>query len=83
MKSTIIKRSIIVDGHKTSICLEDAFWSSLKEIAQAQGATVSQTVTEIEKSRQRGTLSGAIRLFVLDWVRSKSGGRRRSNGSPV
>jgi len=40
MKSKIIKRSIVVDGHKTSVCLEDAFWSSLKEIAQAQGATV-------------------------------------------
>ena len=36
MKSPVIKRSIIVDGHKTSISLEDAFWSSLKEIAQAQ-----------------------------------------------
>jgi predicted DNA-binding ribbon-helix-helix protein len=50
MKSTVIKRSIIVDVHKTSICLEDAFWSSLKEIAQAQGATVAQTVTEIDKN---------------------------------
>jgi predicted DNA-binding ribbon-helix-helix protein len=73
MKSTIIKRSIIVDGHKTSICLEDAFWSSLKEIAQAQGATVSQTVTEIDKTRQYSNLSSAVRLFVLDRVRTGTG----------
>jgi predicted DNA-binding ribbon-helix-helix protein len=73
MKSTIIKRSIIVDGHKTSICLEDAFWSSLKEIAQAQGATVSQTVTEIDKARQYSNLSSAVRLFVLDRVRTGTG----------
>jgi hypothetical protein len=37
MKSPVIKRSIIIDGHKTSVSLEDAFWSGLKEIAQAQG----------------------------------------------
>ena len=73
MKSKIIKRSIVVDGHKTSICLEDAFWSSLKEIAQAQGASVSQTVTEINKTRQHRSLSSAVRLFILDRVRKGTG----------
>jgi predicted DNA-binding ribbon-helix-helix protein len=70
-KSKIIKRSVIVDGRKTSISLEEEFWSGLKEIAQAQGASLAQTVTEIDKSRQAGNLSSAIRLFVLDRVRSK------------
>jgi predicted DNA-binding ribbon-helix-helix protein len=72
MKSKIIKRSIVVDGHKTSVSLEDAFWGSLKEIAQAQGATVSQKVTEIDKAREYGNLSSAIRLFVLDWIRNRA-----------
>ena len=76
MKSPVIKRSIIVDGHKTSITLEDAFWSSLKEIAQAQGATVAQTVTEIDKTRQRANLSSAVRLFVFDWVRNGQMGKQ-------
>jgi predicted DNA-binding ribbon-helix-helix protein len=71
MKSPIIKRTVYVNGRKTGICLEDAFWSTLKEIAHAQGATVSQTVTEIDKLRRGGTLSSAIRLFVLDRVSSK------------
>ncbi|MGB8745365.1 MAG: ribbon-helix-helix domain-containing protein [Pseudolabrys sp.] len=74
MKSQVIKRSVVLNGHKTSISLEDAFWSTLKEIAQAQGATVSQTVTEIDKSRRGESLSSAIRLFVLDRVRSKKWG---------
>jgi predicted DNA-binding ribbon-helix-helix protein len=74
MKSPVIKRSIIIDGHKTSVSLEDAFWSGLKEIAQAQGATVSQTVTEIDKMRQGANLSSAIRLFVLDQVRNGTNG---------
>jgi predicted DNA-binding ribbon-helix-helix protein len=72
-----------LDGHKTSVSLEDAFWSGLKEIAQAHGATVSQTITEIDKSRQGGNLSSAIRLFVLDRVRSqKVGATAGEHGSP-
>jgi predicted DNA-binding ribbon-helix-helix protein len=81
MKTRIIKRSVVLDGRKTSVSLEDAFWNTLQEIAQAQGATVSQTVTEIEKSRQAGNLSSAIRLFVLDRIK-KSGGHRGDDGSP-
>ena len=69
MKSPAIRRTAYIDGRKTGVCLEDAFWSTLQEIARAQGATVAQTVTEIEKSRQAGSLSSAIRLFVLDRVR--------------
>jgi Ribbon-helix-helix domain len=52
MKSPVIKRTVYIDGRKTQITLEDAFWSTLKEIAQIQGVTVSQVITEIEKSRQ-------------------------------
>jgi predicted DNA-binding ribbon-helix-helix protein len=73
MKSPVIKHAIRVDGHNTSITLEDAFWSCLKEIAQAQGATLSQTVTEIDRMRQGSNLSSSIRLFVLDRVRNGTG----------
>ena len=66
MKSAIVRRSITIDGHKTGVSLEDAFWSGLKEIANARGATLSQTVSEINKMRRQGGLSSAIRLFVLE-----------------
>jgi predicted DNA-binding ribbon-helix-helix protein len=72
MKSSVIKRSIMIDGHKTSVSLEDAFWRGLKEIARGQQATLSNVVAEIDKARQRGNLSSAIRLFVLDRVRAPS-----------
>ena len=70
MKSLIVKRSVVIAGHKTSISLEDAFWRSLKEIARDRQATLSNTVAEIDKARQHGNLSSAIRLFVLDRVRA-------------
>ena len=56
MKSPVTKRTVSINGRKNGVSVEDAFWSTLKEIAHVQGATVSQMVTEIEKSRQRGEL---------------------------
>jgi predicted DNA-binding ribbon-helix-helix protein len=76
MRSSIIKRSISMDGRKTSISLEDAFWSSLKEIAQDQGATLSEVVAKIDNKRERPNLSSAIRLFVLGHVRNGQMGKQ-------
>jgi predicted DNA-binding ribbon-helix-helix protein len=70
MKSPIVKRSIVIDGHKTSVSLENAFWQGLKEIAHGQRTTLSTMVAQIDKSRQQSNLSSAIRLFVLDRLRA-------------
>jgi hypothetical protein len=51
MKSPVIIRTVYIEGRKTGVSLEVAFWSGLKEIAQTRGVTVSQTVTEIAKMR--------------------------------
>jgi predicted DNA-binding ribbon-helix-helix protein len=67
MKSTVIKRSIVIAGHKTSVSLEDAFWKGLKEIAGGRDMTVSGLAAAIDSERQRRNLSSAIRLFVLDF----------------
>ena len=68
MKSLIAKRSVIIDGQKTSVSLEDAFWTDLKKIAHAQQMTLSALVAEIDGTREHGNLSSAIRLFVLRHV---------------
>ena len=72
MKSLIIKRSIVVNGYKTSVSLEDAFWNGLKEIAHSQHITVSNIIGKINASRLHGNLSSAIRLFVLDGIRTRA-----------
>ena len=72
MKSSVIKRSIVVAGHKTSVSLEDAFWRGLKEIAGGRNVTLSDLVAAIDAARQHGNLSSAIRLFVLDFYRSRT-----------
>lgn len=70
MKSPVVKRSIVIAGHKTSVSLEDAFWDALKEIAAQRKATLSDLVANIDSTRTQGNLSSAIRLFVLDYFRS-------------
>jgi predicted DNA-binding ribbon-helix-helix protein len=66
MKSPVIKRSIVIAGHKTSVSLEDAFWKGLKDIAVGRHTTLSDLVASIDSGRRHGNLSSAIRLFVLD-----------------
>ena len=65
MKSSVVKRSIVIDGHKTSVSLEDPFWTDLKKIAHTQQVTLSELVTKIDGTREQSNLSSAIRLFVL------------------
>ena len=72
MKSPVVKRSIVVAGHKTSVSLEDAFWDALKEIASARDVTLSEVVANIDALRNQGNLSSAIRLFVLDYFKSRA-----------
>ena len=71
MKSHVAKRSIVIAGHKTSVSLEDAFWTALKEIAAEREMTLSDLVASIDTGRQHGNLSSAIRLFVLGLYRDQ------------
>jgi predicted DNA-binding ribbon-helix-helix protein len=71
MKSPVVKRSLVIAGHKTSVSLEDAFWESLKEIAVQRQKKLSELVAAIDSERQHDNLSSAIRLFVLDFYRSQ------------
>jgi predicted DNA-binding ribbon-helix-helix protein len=72
MKSTVVKRSIVVAGHKTSVSLEDAFWEGLKDIAKARRVTLSDLVGGIDTDREHGNLSSALRLFVLRHYRAQA-----------
>jgi predicted DNA-binding ribbon-helix-helix protein len=72
MKSTVPKRSIVLAGHKTSISLEDAFWRALKDIAGSRRTTLSDLTSSIDHERERGNLSSALRLFVLNHYQARA-----------
>jgi predicted DNA-binding ribbon-helix-helix protein len=72
MKSSlVVKRSLVIDGHKTSVSVEDAFWKGLKKIARDRDITMGDLVAVIDSKRKHGNRSSAIRLFVLDHYRGK------------
>ena len=74
MKSPVVKRSIVVVGHKTSVSLEDQFWEGLRVIAKDQRKTLSDLVGSIDTDRKHGNLSSALRLFVLDHYQKRAAG---------
>ena len=63
--TAVVKRSISISGHRTSISLEDAFWSRLKALAQSREISVSRLIAEIDAARGQANLSSAIRVYVL------------------
>ena len=65
-KSPIVKRSVKINGRKTSVSLEDAFWTALKEIAAHRNTSIEKLAFKVDREREHSNLSSAIRLFVLD-----------------
>ena len=66
-----MKRSTLVDGHKTSVSLEGEFWTALKEIATTQNVGTPKLISMINRQRQNNNLSSAIRLHILSYYREQ------------
>ena len=64
-KSQVMKRSVVVGGHKTSISLEEPFWKGLKDIALERRQTLSELISSLDTQRKFSNLSSTVRLFVL------------------
>ena len=62
--NSIIKRSVTIAGHSTSVSLEAPFWDELKAMAQTRGISVNQLVTEVDQNNP-DNLSSALRCYVL------------------
>jgi predicted DNA-binding ribbon-helix-helix protein len=71
------QRNIVLAGKSTSIAVEDACWSRLKEIAAGRAVTVSELIASIDEARKRDNRFSAIRVFVLDFYRSLSHARSK------
>ena len=68
-KSVVIKRSIIINGHKTSVSLENEFWDGLHDVARSKNAPVAKLVEQIDRDSDNVNLSSAIRVFVFNQLK--------------
>jgi predicted DNA-binding ribbon-helix-helix protein len=64
--STLVKRSLTISGHRTSVSLEDAFWRQIQIVAASHAKSTSALIAEIDASRGAANLSSAIRVFLLE-----------------
>lgn len=69
--SAIVKRSVVIAGHRTSISLEEPFWRLAKAMAEQEGHSLAALVGRIDSERRGNNLSSAIRLAVLEWLMQK------------
>lgn len=75
--NAVIKRSVRIAGHPTSVSLEDVFWDALRSIAVARGLSLNALVSEIDAGRgdaSVGNLSSAVRVYALEWFRRRAAG---------
>lgn len=64
------KRSVTIAGHRSSITLEDAFWTELQQLAKAQDVSLNALITHIDNERDpEQNLSSALRVYVLDQIK--------------
>ena len=80
MKTAVIKRSILINGKKTSVSLENEFWDALHEIAKYKNTTAAKLAGEIARQRNTVNLSSAIRIFVYNHFRSIQGKQKADHG---
>jgi predicted DNA-binding ribbon-helix-helix protein len=71
-RSRVVKRSVVIGQHKTSVSLELEFFKELKRIAQQRQISLTRLVSEIDDLRIAGNLSSALRVYVLEWMQNES-----------
>jgi len=70
--SRVVKRSVVIDQHKTSVSLELEFFVELKRIAHERRISLTSLVSEIDAGRTASNLSSALRIYVLEWIQNES-----------
>jgi predicted DNA-binding ribbon-helix-helix protein len=76
-----IKRSFALRGHRTSISLEAQFWDALKDAASHEGMSLAALVADIDENRQGSGLSGAVRIWILDYYRRQNARQSYDGGN--
>jgi len=67
----LIKKSLTIAGHRTSLALEAAFWEALSECAHAQNKNLSQIIAQIDQTRNQTGLASAVRVWVLNQIKAQ------------
>ena len=70
-KTLIAKHSLVFQGRKTSVSLEEEFWAALQENARGHNLPISELVQQIDREQNNPNLSSAIRVYLLRRVKER------------
>ncbi len=80
MDKPLVKRSVEIAGHQTSITLEPEFWNALKDMAAAKSLSLPQLIARLDRQRETSTgvrvrnLSSHLRVAILLWLKGQVAG---------
>ena len=80
---SLVKRSLSLSGHQTSVALEPEFWSALEAMAAAEGVTVSALLRRLDEGRGDRPLASAARVAALGWALGPDPGSRVKPGNDI
>ncbi len=63
------KHTVVINGHNTSVFVEDDFWNELKKISLSKNISLSEMIALIDQNKKKSNLSSAIRLYILNHLR--------------
>ena len=63
------KHTVVINGHNTSVFVEDDFWIELKKISNEKKISLSELISSIDQDKEKSNLSSAIRLYILNHIR--------------
>ena len=65
------KHTVKVNGHDTSVFIEEEFWLELKHISKLKKKSISVLISDVDKNKKTQNLSSAIRLYILNHLKNK------------
>lgn len=65
------KHTVKVNGHDTSVFIEEEFWLELKNISKLKKKSISVLISDVDKNKKTQNLSSAIRLYILNHLKNK------------
>ncbi len=65
----VLKRSVTLNGHRTSVSLEEPFWIEIKSIAETEKVSLNALISKVDEVRGAISLSSALRLYILHRLR--------------
>ena len=68
----LVKRSVSLAGHRTSVSLEPEFWAEIDRAVCADAISLASVIASIDETRGEEPLASSLRVWVVNRLRAGS-----------